>query len=94
MKGLWFDCEEWEEWEPEDNYQVTGGKFEDRQQWGLLDTSGEDKTVAWGLEVSGGSEPGSDAQFRDDLGCPGAVERSTCLPWFEVARWGEYGGGD
>ena len=20
VKGLWFDCEEWEEWEPEDDY--------------------------------------------------------------------------
>ena len=84
VKGLWFDCEEWEGWEPEDDYQVTGGKFEGRQQWdhrSLPDTSGEDKTVAWGLEVSGGSEPGSDAQSRDDLGCPGTVKRSTCLRW-------------
>jgi len=91
VKELRLNCEEWAEWELEVEDQVTGGKFGGRQQWdhrNLLDTGGEDKTVAWGLEVSGGSGPGSGARSLGELGCPGFVERLTCRPWFGVAQWG------
>jgi len=49
VKELWSDCEEWAEWGLEDDYQVTEGRFEDKQQWdhrNLLDTGEEDRTVA------------------------------------------------
>ena len=84
----------------EDDYQVTEGKFEDRQQWdhrSLLDTDGEDRmAAAWRLEASGGSGsglgsglgsgPGSGARSRGGLGGPVSVERMVCCPWFGVAR--------
>ena len=91
VKELWLNCEEWVEWELEDDFRVTEGKFGGRQQWdhrNLLDTGGEDKTVAWRLEVSVGSGHGSGARSRGELGCLGFVERLTCRPWFGVARWG------
>lgn len=92
VKGPWFDCGEWEEWGPEDDYQVTEGKFGGRQQWdhrNLPDTGGEGKTVAGGVEVSENSGPGSVAQSQGELGCPGFVERPAFRLWFGVARWGE-----
>ena len=92
VKEPWFDCGGWEGWGLEDDYQVTEGKFGGRQQWdhrNLLDTDGEGKTVAVGVEVSERSGPGSGAQSLGELGCPGSVERLACRLWFEVARWGE-----
>jgi len=55
VKELWFDCGEWAECGLEDDYQATKDKFGGGRQWdykNLLGAGGEDRTVAWRLEIS------------------------------------------